>query len=309
MAIKNRAAFVIGAGGFIGYNLCLRLKKEGWYVTGLDLKVPLYGENVCDEFILDDATTHNFDFAGFDRIYQLAADMGGAGFVFTGDNDAEILTNSLGINLNVLKHTKNYQGTIFYSSSVCGYPDGAEGKEQDAYPANPPSDYGWEKLTSERLYLAYAKNHGLDTRIARFHNTFGPYGTYDGGREKAPAAICRKVVLTDDGGEIEIWGDGEQLRPFIYIDDLLDGIEALMQSKLSTPVNLGPSEGITINDLVDLVSKIAGKKLVKKHIPGPTGGQVRNANNELARLALNWEPAYPLETALAKTYDWIKEQL
>ena len=239
----------------------------------------------------------------------MGANMGGAGFVFTGDNDAEILTNSLSINLNVLKQAKeqDFKGTIFYSSSVCCYPDEVEGKEADAYPANPPSNYGWEKLTSERLYLAYAKNYGINSRIARFHNTFGPYGTYEGGREKSPAAICRKVYQAKD--EIEIWGDGKQLRPFIYIDDLLDGIEALMQSNHTTPVNLGPSEGITINELVDKICNIAGKSLKKKYIDGPTGGQTRYANNDLAQKVLNWKPKRDLTEGLVKTYLWIKEML
>lgn len=305
----QKRALVIGAGGFIGHNLVDRLKSEGWYIHGLDLKHPSYEKTSADTFEIDDAATCEFQLNKFDRVYQLAADMGGAGFVFTGDNDANILTNSLSINLNVLKQAKSqgYKGRIFYSSSVCVYPDNVEGKEEDAYPANPPSNYGWEKLTSERLYQAYAKNYGLDTRIARFHNCFGPCGTYEGGREKSPAAICRKVIQAKD--EIEIWGNGEQLRPFIYIDDLLDGIEALMQSDYKEPINLGPSEGITINELVDKVSNIAGKNLKKKYIAGPTGGQVRNANNELAQKVLNWKPKRDLTEGLVKTLFWINKQI
>ena len=315
-----KKALVIGASGFIGHNLVKRLKAESWYVQGLDLKRPEYELTSADKFLQIDArdldywgfekegSYFDWDFNDFDRIYQLAADMGGAGFVFTGDNDAEILTNSLSINIHVLKELKkaNYKGKIFYSSSVCCYPDEVPGVESDAYPANPPSNYGWEKLTSERLYQAYRKNYGLDTRIARFHNCFGPYGTYEGGREKSPAAICRKVYQATD--EIEIWGDGNQLRPFIFIDDLLDGIEALMNSDFLGPVNLGPSEGITINELIDKVCSIAGKKLKKKYIPGPTGGAKRYANNELAKEKLNWEPKRDMTESLIKTYTWIAKQ-
>lgn len=306
-----KKALVIGAGGFIGHNLVKRLKSEGWWVTGLDLKAPEYEESPADLFVIEDARKilWSDEDNQFDRIYQLAADMGGAGFVFTGDNDAEILTNSLGINLAVANGLKeiNYKGRVFYSSSVCAYPDGVEGKESDAYPANPPSNYGWEKLTSERVYLAYSANHGLDTRIARFHNCFGPYGTYKGGREKSPAAICRKVLEAKN--EIEIWGNGEQLRPFIYIDDLLDGIEALMNSDLKEPVNLGPSTGITINQMVDIVAGFEGKTLEKKYVSGPTGGQTRHANNDLAQERLNWKPVRGIEEGLQTTYYWIKDQL
>lgn len=311
-----RKACVIGAGGFIGHNLIKRLKEEGWYVHGLDLKYPLYEETQADKFetgnasiVYQDLSTSEFTWNDYTRIYQLAADMGGAGFVFTGDNDADILTNSLSINIHVLKELKKagYKGKIFYSSSVCAYPDEVEGKEADAYPASPPSNYGWEKLTSERLYSAYRKNYGLDTRIARFHNCFGPYGTYEGGREKSPAAICRKVIEATN--EIEIWGNGEQLRPFIYIDDLLDGIEALMTSDFHGPVNLGPDSGITINDMVDVISNHAGKFLVKKYVDGPTGGQTRNANNDLAKEKLGWSPKIPVAIGLYKTYDWIKSEM
>ena len=311
METNIKRALVIGAGGFIGHNLVRRLKKEGWYVVGLDLKYPLYEKTEADEFIDADIRFVDRTAIGwnrFDRIYQLAADMGGAGFVFTGDNDADILTNSLGINIRVLSELKeaNYKGTIFYSSSVCVYPDNVEGKESDAWPANPPSNYGVEKLTSERLYLSYAKNFGIDVRLARFHNCFGPMGTYEGGREKSPAAFCRKVFTADK--EIEIWGNGEQLRPFIFIEDLLDGIEALMQSDYKEPINLGPSEGITINKMVDLICEIAHKWLIKKYVPGPTGGQVRNANNDLAKRVLKWQPKRDLKEALAITYIWIKSE-
>lgn len=301
-------ALILGAGGFIGHNLVKRLWVEGWTVDAIDLHLPFYEETKAEQFLISDARTVNINWNDYDRIYQLAADMGGAGFVFTGENDADILTNSLGINLHLAEELKkaNYKGKVFYSSSVCVYPDEVPGVETDAYPANPPSNYGWEKLISERTYQAYAKNYGLDTRIARFHNCFGPYGTYEGGREKSPAAICRKVYQAQD--EIEIWGDGEQLRPFIYIDDLLDGIEALMNSDYKDPVNLGPSEGITINQLVDTVEGIAGKKLKRKYIEGPTGGQKRYANNDLAQRVLNWKPKGDFVEGLTTTYNWIAQQ-
>lgn len=309
MEIKQKTACVIGAGGFIGHNLVKRLKSEGWEVTGVDLKFPLYEESPADDFFALDARVLNWEWNRFDRVYQLAAQMGGAGYVFTGDNDAEILSDSLSINIHVLKELKKaeYKGKIFYSSSVCAYPDDVAGHESDAYPANPPSNYGWEKLTSERLFLSYAKNYGLDVRIARFHNCFGPYGTYEGGREKAPAAVCRKVAQAE--GEIEIWGDGEQLRPFIFIEDLLDGIEKLMQSNYTLPVNLGPDSGITINQLVDAVCGIAGKILSKRYIKGPIGGQHRHANNYTAQEVLKWEPRWELGDALKITYEWIKGEL
>ena len=307
METNIKRALVIGAGGFIGHNLVKRLKKEGWYVMGLDLKEPLYEKSPADVFLVSDARSAVCDdWNYYDRVYQLAADMGGAKFVFTGDNDAEILSNSLGINIHILQELKKakYNGQIFYSSSVCAYPDNVEGKEEDAWPANPPSNYGVEKLVSERLYLSYAKNHGINIRVARFHNCFGPMGTYEGGREKSPAAICRKVYQADK--EIEIWGNGEQLRPFIFIEDLLDGIEKLMQSDWKEPMNLGPDSGITINQMVDIVSEIAGKTLEKKFVDGPTGGQVRNANNDLAQKVLNWKPKWDLKEALEITYNWIK---
>lgn len=304
-----KRALVIGAGGFIGHNLVKRLKAEGWFVTGLDLKRPLYEKTQADVFYECDARTDLLDWNEFDRVYQLAAQMGGAGYVFTGDNDADILSDSLGINIHVLKELKkaDYKGRVFYSSSVCCYPDEVEGVESDAYPANPPSNYGWEKLTSERLYQSYAKNYGCDTRIARFHNCFGPYGTYEGGREKSPAAICRKVIQADK--EIDIWGNGEQLRPFIFIEDLLDGIEALMQSDFKDPINLGPSEGITINQMADIVCEIAHKWPLRKYVKGPTGGQTRNANNDLACKVLKWQPKWNMKDALTLTYDWIKGEI
>lgn len=306
---KIKKACIAGGNGFIGSNLAQRLKDEKWHVTVVDLKENPYREQVADEELIMDVRHARMDWNQFERVYVLAAQMGGAGYVFTGDNDADILTDSLTINIHVLQELKRvgFKGKVFYSSSVCAYPDEVEGKEGDAYPANPPSNYGWEKLTSERLYSAYRKNYGLDTRVARFHNCFGPYGTYEGGREKSPAAICRKVALAHK--EIEIWGNGEQLRPFIFIEDLLDGIEVLMQSDFKEPVNLGPSEGITINQMVDAVCEIAGKQLEKCYIPGPTGGQTRNANNDLAKKVLNWSPQRNLIESFTTTYNWIKSEL
>lgn len=288
-------ALVLGAGGFVGSNLVYRLKEQGWYVEGVDLKFPVE-PSIADNFRLADLRYETID-TNYDRIYQLAAEMGGAGFIFTGDNDADIMTNSLGININVLKQLKDFSGKVFYSSSVCVYPDSMENPQ--AYPANPPSNYGWEKLTSERLYESYAKNYGLNISIARFHNTYGPYCTFEGGREKSPAAICRKVFQATD--EIEIWGDGKQIRPFIYIDDLLDGIEDLINSPYSVPVVLGPKQGISINDMVDIVCKIAGKKLKKVYVDGPTGEQIRHSNTD-------YVPETSLELGLEITYNWISEQ-
>lgn len=308
---KNiKKALVVGGNGFIGYNLVRRLKSEGWWVKVVDIQDAQYGPQIADFYVKGDASEIDVVDQYYDRIYQLAADMGGAGFVFTGAHDADILSNSASININVLKQAKKKGcGMIFYSSSVCCYPDGVRGIESDAHPANPPSDYGFEKLFSERLYIAYARNYGLNVKIARFHNTFGPYGTYKGGREKSPAAICRKVVESD--GTIEVWGDGNQVRPFIFIEDLLDGIEALVSSDFMGPVNLGPSddEGITINRLIEIVSSIADKDLELKYVHGPTGELTRHANNDTARRLLNWQPKRSLEESLKTTYEWIKSEI
>lgn len=310
-----KRALVCGGGGFIGSHLVRRLKEKGYHVTVADLKKPEYWESVADEYCLGDLRDPAFceslfSKGRFNEIYQLAADMGGAGFVFTGDNDADILTNSAAINRNILLQAREKGcDTLFYSSSVCCYPADVEGKESDAYPANPPSDYGWEKLFSERMYLAHARNYGLNVRIARFHNTYGPYGTYKGGREKAPAAMCRKVAEVADGGVIEVWGDGKQQRPFIYIDDLLDGIDALVASDFSNPVNLGPSSLVTIDELVQTVAKIAGKQVTITHVAGPTGEQHRHVNNQLAQEKLGWTAKISLIDGLKKTYPWIAEQV
>jgi len=340
-----KKALVLGAGGFIGNNLVSRLKREGYWVRGVDLKLPEFNKTEADEFISGnvgdlrsqsncmrvvkfDGTQGNFYKnvpeqykETFDEIYQLAADMGGAGFVFTGENDADIMHNSATINLNILnavQQLNEIKGTnntkIFYSSSACMYPehnqldpDNPNCEESSAYPADPDSEYGWEKLFSERLFLAYSRNYGIPVRIARFHNIFGPLGTWDGGREKAPAAICRKVIQSD--GEIEIWGDGKQTRSFLYVDECVEGVRRLMKSDFSDPVNIGSDEMVTINQLVDIASSIEGKEITKKHIDGPLGVAGRNSDNKLIKESIDWAPDYPLAKGLEKTYKWIKSQI
>jgi nucleoside-diphosphate-sugar epimerase len=314
-------ALVCGAGGFIGSHLVKRLVREGFQVRGVDLKYPEFGETYADDFVIGDLRDphlcrHVVD-RRFDEVYQLAADMGGAGFVFTGENDAEIMHNSGLINLNVLEAClKRNTKRIFYSSSACIYPeynqqdpDNPNCEESSAYPANPDSDYGWEKLFSERLYLAFHRNYGMEVRIARYHNIFGPEGTWEGGREKAPAALCRKVALTQDHGEIEIWGDGLQTRSFLYVDECLEGTTRLLRSDFLGPVNIGSDEMISINGLAEMVMEIAGKKLSLKHIPGPLGVRGRNSDNRLIEKELGWKPAQPLRAGMELTYKWIAEQV
>jgi GDP-D-mannose 3',5'-epimerase len=328
--MSQKTALVLGAGGFIGNHLVNRLKSEGYWVRGVDLKHPEYqAKSSADDFIIGDLrdqyTVHQALFipwlisansAGtFDEVYQLAADMGGAGYIFTGANDANVMHNSATINLNVVDAAaKMGVGKVFYSSSACMYPaynqedpNNPNCTESSAYPAAPDSEYGWEKLFSERLYLAYNRNYGLDVRIARFHNIYGPLGTWQGGKEKAPAAICRKVIAAND--EIEIWGDGEQTRSFLYIDECIEGIRRLMQSNFLGPVNLGSEEMVTINQLVDIACSIENKQIKKNHIPGPTGVRGRNSDNTLIGQKLGWKPSYPLAQGIAKTYAWIKEQM
>jgi GDP-D-mannose 3',5'-epimerase len=320
MAPKGRV-LVCGAGGFIGHHLVNRLKTLGCWVRGVDLKRPEYESTRADDFILGDlrdiAVCARAASGGIEEVYQLAADMGGAGFIFTGENDADIMHNSGTINLNML-HSCHRQGVrrIFYSSSACIYPernqldpDNPNCAEESAYPAAPDSEYGWEKLFSERLYLAFARNHGLRVRIARFHNIFGPLGTWTGGREKAPAAVCRKVAEAADGGEIEIWGDGRQTRSFLYVDECLDGVLKLTASEFVGPVNIGSEEKVTINELVALVSSIAGKKIHIRHVPGPLGVRGRNSDNRLIRDKLGWAPSQPLRVGLEATYRWIEGQV
>jgi GDP-D-mannose 3',5'-epimerase len=316
-----KTALVCGAGGFIGGHLVKRLKREGFWVRGTDLKFNEYVETEADDFVIGDLRNpefvRNVIDRRFDEIYQLAADMGGAGYIFTGENDADVMHNSATINLNVLDaaHKRNNK-RIFYSSSACMYPaynqedpDNPNCAEDSAYPAAPDSEYGWEKLFSERLYLAYGRNHGMEPRIARFHNIFGPEGTWDGGKEKAPAALCRKVATSSNGGEIEIWGDGKQTRSFLYIDECLEGVTRLMRSDFQGPVNIGSEEMVTINQLAGLVADIAGKDIAIRNIPGPTGVRGRNSDNRLIFGRLGWKPGQPLRVGLENTYCWIEQQV
>lgn len=316
-----KEALVCGAGGFIGSHLVNRLKREGWWVRGVDLVYPQFSKTQADDFAVGDLRDpyfcrHIFD-RSFDEVYQLAADMGGAGFVFTGENDADIMHNSALINLNILEASiKRNMPKIFYSSSACIYPEYNQMdpknpicREDSAYPANPDSDYGWEKLFSERLYLAFQRNYGIQVRIARYHNIFGPEGTWTGGREKVPAALCRKVAQAPDGGSIEVWGDGKQTRSFLYIDECLEGTIRLMRSDWSGPVNIGSEEMVTVDQLAEMIMKIAGKKLFINHIPGPQGVRGRKSDNDLIGQQLGWKPSQPLEVGLRKTYSWIAEQV
>lgn len=314
-------ALVCGAGGFIGNHMVNRLKKEGFWVRGVDLYFPHFSETQADDFVVGDLRDPCFCRRVVDRkfaeIYQFAADMGGAGFVFTGENDADIMHNSCMISLNMLDACfKRNTKRIFYSSSACMYPeynqmdpDNPNCAEDSAYPAAPDSEYGWEKLFSERLYLAYVRNKGMEVRIARYHNIFGPQGEWIGGREKSPAAICRKVAMVRSGDEIEVWGDGQQTRSFLYVDECLEGTCRLLRSDWAGPVNIGSDEMVTINQLVDIVADIAGKKINKKHIAGPLGVRGRNSDNNLIEQKLGWRPSQPLRLGLEKTYAWIEEQV
>ncbi len=317
----QKKALVLGAGGFIGSHLLKRLKSEGYWVRGADLKYPEFSPTVADEFIIGDLRDQAFCRTvidqRFDEIYQLAADMGGAGYIFTGEHDADVMHNSATINLNILDLCrKKGVGRIFYSSSACMYPEynqldpeNPKCSEDSAYPAAPDSEYGWEKLFSERLYLAYQRNYGVPVRIARYHNIFGPEGTWRGGREKAPAAICRKVAEAPDGGEIEIWGDGKQTRSFLYINECIEGTLRLMRSDFTGPVNIGSEEMVTIDQLAEMVMEIAGKKLRIRHVPGPLGVRGRNSDNRLIREKLGWAPSMSLRDGLEKTYPWIEDQV
>jgi nucleoside-diphosphate-sugar epimerase len=312
---------VLGAGGFLGGHLIRRLKRQGHWVRGVDLKHPEFSPSAADEFVIGDMrdqhTCQTVIGEPFDEVFQLAADMGGAGYIFVGDNDASIMRNSAIINLNVLQQCYAQKvGKVFYSSSACIYPsynqaDPEEPKcsEDSAYPALPDSEYGWEKLFSERLYLAYGRNFGLNVRIARFHNVFGEEGTWQGGKEKAPAAICRKVAEAQDGGVIEIWGDGKQTRSFLYIDECLEAVQRLMESDFTGPVNVGSEETVTIDQLAKMIMDVAGKQVTLKHMPGPTGVRGRTSDNRLIREKLGWAPSLPLREGLIRTYAWIAEQV
>jgi GDP-D-mannose 3', 5'-epimerase len=312
-------ALVCGAGGFIGGHLVTRLKAEGFWVRGVDIKHNEFAVSQADEFVVGDLRDPSFVrdvVRGMQDVYQLAADMGGAGYIFTGENDASVMHNSATINLNVAElGRKAGVKKIFYSSSACIYPaynqtDAANPTcaEDSAYPAEPDSEYGWEKLFSERLYLAYMRNHGLDVRIGRFHNIFGPQGTWRGGREKSPAALCRKVAEAQNGA-IELWGDGEQTRSFLYIDECIEGIRRMMEGSFEGPLNIGSEEMVTMNDLARMIMDVAGKKLAIKHVPGPLGVRGRNSDNHLIREKLGWEPTLPLRAGIEKTYAWIESQV
>jgi nucleoside-diphosphate-sugar epimerase len=331
-----KKALVLGGGGFIGNHMVTRLKLEGFWVRAVDLKRPEFSESEADEFYIGDLRSpqiveqalkiNTFNDDSFDEIYQFAADMGGAGFVFSGENDADIMHNSSLINLNVLdslrqiynkSDTEVKRPKIFYSSSACMYPehnqmdpDNPKCDEESAYPAAPDSEYGWEKLFSERLFLAFNRNFGIRVAIARFHNIYGPLGTWEGGREKAPAAICRKVASVIPGDSIEVWGDGKQTRSFLYIDDCIEAVRRLMSNdNFIGPVNIGSEEMVTINQLVQEIGKIAGKKLSVVHIPGPLGVRGRNSDNTLIRSVLEWEYEWSLEDGLKSTYAWIEKQI
>lgn len=316
-----RSALVCGAGGFIGGHLVKRLKREGFWVRGVDLKMHEYSETEADDFVIADlrdpyAVKSVID-RRFDEVYQLAADMGGAGFIFTGENDADIMHNSATINLNVLDtaYKRNIK-RIFYSSSACMYPaynqedpDNPNCAEDSAYPAAPDSEYGWEKLFSERLFLTYGRCRGMDTRVARYHNIFGPEGTWDGGREKAPAALCRKIAKSKSVDTIDMWGDGLQTRSFLYVDECVEGTVRLTRSDVKIPVNIGSDEMVSINGLAGIIADIAGKKIDINHIPGPQGVRGRNSDNRLINEKLGWAPSQPLRAGLEKSYAWIERQV
>jgi GDP-D-mannose 3', 5'-epimerase len=317
----SKLVLVLGAGGFIGGHLVHRLKREGFWVRGVDLKSPEYSEVEADDFLIadlrDPLVCREVIDRRYDEVYQLAADMGGAGYIFTGEHDAEVMHNSATINLNLVEACRRRTiSRIFYSSSACMYPaynqedpDNPNCAEDSSYPAAPDSEYGWEKLFSERLYLAYQRNYGIQARIARYHNIFGPQGTWNGGREKAPAAICRKVAEARNGGQIEVWGDGNQTRSFLYVDECIEGTTRLTRSNFSGPVNIGSEEMVTINGLVDVVCDIAGKKLEKIHIPGPLGVRGRNSDNRLIAQKLGWRPSQTLRRGLELTYSFVETQV
>ncbi len=321
MTSTSGQALVCGGGGFIGTHLVRRLKQDGLWVRAIDLKLPAYSDSVADELIIGDL--RNSDVCNdvidrdFDELYQLAADMGGAEYIFTGEHDAKIMHNSVAINLNVLKACCSHRiGSLFFSSSACIYPvenqtdpDRPNCEEASAYPANPDSEYGWEKLFSERLYMAHGRNKGLNVHIGRYHNIFGPEGAWEGGREKAPAAICRKVALSRSGDKIDVIGDGSQTRSFLFIDDCVEATVRLCRSDFEGPVNIGSEEMVTIDGLVDLVSDIAGKKIEKAHRPGPMGVRGRNSNNRLIGEKLNWAPATSLRAGLVPTYAWVESEI
>ncbi len=328
--MKKKKALVCGAGGFIGGHLVKSLKDLDYWVRGVDIKEHEYTNirEIADEFIIGDLRdpsvvktamhTDNTWGKGFDEVYQLAADMGGAGYIFTGENDANVMHNSATINLNVVDTASKFakKPRIFYSSSACMYPaynqedpENPKCSEESAYPAAPDSEYGWEKLFSERLYLAYARNHGLEVRVARYHNIFGPQGSWNNGKEKAPAALSRKIAMVEDGGTIEVWGDGLQTRSFLYIDECIRATLRLMQSDFTGPVNIGSAEMVSINQFADMIATVANKTIHIKHVEGPIGVRGRNSDNKLYEKMLGWKVSQPLVVGLEKTYSWIQSQV
>ena len=327
---QQKTALVLGAGGFIGSHMVKRLIKEGYWVRGVDIKYPEFSETMAHEFVIGDLRSHtvvegvlSVNNDTFDEIYQFAADMGGAGYIFTDEHSADIMHNSASINLNILDRQKKLNDflsvnktKIFYSSSACMYPernqldpDNPDCREESAYPADPDSEYGWEKLFSERLYLSYHRNYNIPICIARYHNIYGPESTWEGGREKAPAAICRKVANACDEDSIEVWGDGLQTRSFLYIDECIEATRRLMESDCTEPINIGSEEMVTINQLVDIAAEIAGKKITKDHVDGPLGVRGRNSNNDLIREKLGWDYEMTLEEGMKKTYEWVRWQV
>lgn len=325
LSTAKKIAVVLGGCGFIGHHLARRLQQEGYWVRVADTKTPEHADlsTFADDFYHGDLANEGMTYNALNlgrtdvEVYQLAADMGGAQYIFSGENDANVMSNSAAINLNVVRSmTRLGLKRIFYSSSACIYPehnqmdpDNPNCEESSAYPANPDSEYGWEKLFGERLYMAYHRNHGLECRIARFHNIYGVEGTWQGGREKAPAALCRKVATTPDGGTIDVFGDGKQTRSFLYVDECVEGILRLMKSDYWKPVNIGSEEMISINDFATMIAQVAGKTININHIPGPLGVRGRSSDNRLIREVLVWEPNAPLREGITKTYEWVKQQI
>jgi len=325
LSTASKVAVVLGGCGFIGHHLARRLQQEGYWVRVADVKAPEHTDlsTFADDFYHGDLANEQMAYEALNlgrtdvEVYQLAADMGGAMYIFTGDNDSNVMTNSAAINLNVVRAMMRLGlKKVFYSSSACVYPehnqmdpDNPNCEESSAYPANQDSEYGWEKLFSERLYMAFHRNHGLECRIARFHNIYGVEGTWQGGREKAPAALCRKVATTPDGGTIDMFGDGKQTRSFLYVDECVEGILRLMKSDYWKPVNIGSEEMISINDFALMIADVAGKTININHIPGPLGVRGRSSDNRLIRQVLGWEPNAPLREGITKTYEWITQQL
>ncbi|MGB0851071.1 MAG: NAD-dependent epimerase/dehydratase family protein [Bacteroidia bacterium] len=312
---------VLGAGGFIGDHLVSSLKERGYHVVGVDLKLPNYSVSRANKFVIGDLRDQKlvssfFKENQFEEVYQLAADMGGAGYVFTGEHDADIMHNSVQINLNVLEALRSTSTKVFYSSSACIYPEenqlnpsNPNCEESSAFPANPDSEYGWEKLFSERLYLSYARNYNMNIRIARFHNIYGPNGHFDGGREKAPAALSRKVAMAKNGDSIDIWGSGTQTRSFLYIDECIEGVSRLMDSSVQTPINIGSDEMISINNLAQMIIDISGKDITINNIDGPVGVQGRCSDNRFILNSLKWQPNYPLQKGMRILFNWVQSQI